>query len=145
MQHLLRNAMTTEVTTLQLLRCASDSALDFVDECFPSLKSLSLCFYLGEGIPRNSITLPESVRDVYFYFGTPPTQNQDPPALAMLHAHPHVCGLSFTYSQAWHSVHRTDAGHPSQLSFKKTRKYATKHDVELTVSEVETPPHLLDF
>lgn len=141
-EDLLWDAMTTEVTALQLLRCVGDSDLDFINECFPSLQTLSLCFHSAESILRNPIRLPESVRNVYFHFGTSFVENQDSQALAMLRAHPHVRRLSFTYLQ---DRYRTDTGHPSQLLLKETRKYATEHDVQLTVSEVQIPPHLLDL
>lgn len=145
---LLRNAMTVHVTTLQLLRCSGESDLGFIKESFPSLQSLSLCFdsdWAGTHyIPHaDYVELPNSVRNLYFYFGSPPPEDQDSLALAMLRANPHVRRMKFTYFPPQSTAYFLILF--PQLLFNETKKYAIMNDVELQVSAVEAPPHFFDL
>lgn len=145
---LLRNAMTVHVTTLQLLRCSGERDLGFIKESFPSLQSLSLCFdsdwALTQHIPRAEfVELPNSVRNLYIYFGSPPPEDQDFLALAMLRDHPHVRRVIFTYFQPQPTAYFLK--YFPQLLFSETRKYAIMNDVELQVSALEARPHFFDL
>lgn len=140
---LLRNAMPTQTTKLQLVDYYSDFDLGFVEEIFHSLRSLSLCTSSArDGMPPGPVRLPDSVQEFYFYFHDhkPVSSNPDRSVLETLRASPNVRRVAVTYAPI-----DIEFGDYFQSSFKDTIEYTAMNNVEFTVTEVEGPPHFLDL
>lgn len=137
------SAMLARITKLQLVNYRSAYDLGFLEEFFPSLRSLSLCTSTtGAGMPPGPIKLPNSVRDFYFYFHNvfPDMTSPDRSALATLQAAPNVQRMVVTYAP-----YEPVSKEYIRSLFKDTIEYAAMNIVDFEVTEVEGPPHFLDL
>lgn len=137
------SAMLARITKLQLVNYRSAYDLGFLEEFFPSLRSLSLCTSTtGAGMPPGPIKLPNSVRDFYFYFHNvfPDMTSPDRSALATLQAAPNVQRMVVTYAP-----YEPVSKEYLRSLFKDTTEYAALTNVDFEVIEVEGPPHFLDL
>lgn len=142
-QSFVRNAVPTQITELQLVDYDDNSDLGFLQEFFPSLRSLSLCTSSSEdGMPPDPIMLPDSVQNFYFYFHDYRlvSPNPDRSVLATLQASQNVRRMVVTYAPI-----DLDSGDHVQSLFKDTVEYTAMNNVKFTVTKVDGPPHFLDL
>lgn len=123
------------ITKLMLSEYGPEDDVTSVVMQFPSLRVLILCISYFSSLPHPPFILPSSTRFVHVHFSMVPTEAQDPFAIAMLKASPHIRDLSISYNNI-------GPGHDFELAFTNTEKYCRDNNVQFELNEVEGPSFL---